>query len=154
MIVAAAVGGRAPVLLDRQEEIVGKLTSRVASHEGVRPSCALQHGDDGEAVVLRADGRSDFGALMTKRGGTQASLVAFDLLPLNGDDLRLRPIEARREALTRFDGIALNPVDMRDRSDSSADVDLGGVDLDLRATRGGPPRFDGLSRSGTATARY
>jgi ATP-dependent DNA ligase len=27
---------------------------------------------DGEAVVLKADGRSDFGALMTKRGGAQA----------------------------------------------------------------------------------
>jgi hypothetical protein len=29
---------------------------------------------DGEAVVLRKDGRSDFRALLTKRGGTQASL--------------------------------------------------------------------------------
>ena len=47
--------------------------------------------------MLRKDGRSDFGALMTKRGGAQASLVAFDLLRLNGDDLRLRPIEERRE---------------------------------------------------------
>ena len=31
---------------------------------------------DGEAVVLRDDGRTDFGALMTKHGGAQASLVA------------------------------------------------------------------------------
>jgi transposase len=31
---------------------------------------------DGEAVVLTSDGRSDFEALMTKRGGAQASLVA------------------------------------------------------------------------------
>ena len=37
-----------------------------------------------------------------ERGGTQASLVAFDLLRLDGDDLRLRPIEARREALLRL----------------------------------------------------
>jgi hypothetical protein len=43
---------------------------------------------DGEAVVLRKDGRSDFGALMTKRGNAEATLVAFDLLRLNGDDLR------------------------------------------------------------------
>ena len=57
---------------------------------------------DGEAVVLRNDGRSDFVALLTKRGGAQASLVAFDLLRLNGDDLRLRPIEARREALMKL----------------------------------------------------
>jgi hypothetical protein len=32
---------------------------------------------DGEAVVLRDDGRSDFGALLTKRGGAQASFVAL-----------------------------------------------------------------------------
>jgi bifunctional non-homologous end joining protein LigD len=57
---------------------------------------------DGEAVVLRKDGRSDFGALLTKRGGAQATLVAFDLVRLNGDDLRLRPLEARREALQRL----------------------------------------------------
>jgi len=36
---------------------------------------------------------------MTKRGGAQASLVAFDLLRLEGVDLRLRPLEARRETL-------------------------------------------------------
>jgi bifunctional non-homologous end joining protein LigD len=57
---------------------------------------------DGEAVVLRNDGRSDFVALLTKRGGAQAALVAFDLLRLEGEDLRLRPIEARREALMRL----------------------------------------------------
>jgi bifunctional non-homologous end joining protein LigD len=34
---------------------------------------------DGEAVVLKDDGKSDFVALLTKRGGAQASLVAFDL---------------------------------------------------------------------------
>jgi transposase len=31
---------------------------------------------DGEAVVRQVDGRSDFEALMTKRGGAQASLAA------------------------------------------------------------------------------
>jgi bifunctional non-homologous end joining protein LigD len=36
---------------------------------------------------------------MTKRGGAQASLVAFDLLRLEGDDQRVRPLEERREAL-------------------------------------------------------
>jgi bifunctional non-homologous end joining protein LigD len=57
---------------------------------------------DGEAVVLRKDGRSDFGALLTKRGGAEATLVAFDLLRLNGNDLRHKPLEARREALQRL----------------------------------------------------
>ena len=52
--------------------------------------------------MLRKDGRSDFGALLTKRGGAEATLVAFDLVHLNRNDLRLRPLEARREALQRL----------------------------------------------------
>jgi bifunctional non-homologous end joining protein LigD len=39
---------------------------------------------------------------LTKRGGTQAALVAFDLLRLDGEDLRLGPIEERRSALLRL----------------------------------------------------
>jgi bifunctional non-homologous end joining protein LigD len=57
---------------------------------------------DGEAVMLRNDGRSDFQALLTKRGWLMAAFVAFDLLRLNGDDLRARPLEKRREALMRL----------------------------------------------------
>jgi bifunctional non-homologous end joining protein LigD len=57
---------------------------------------------DGEAVVFREDGTSDFRALLTKHGWEQAALVAFDLLRLNGDDLRQRPLEKRREALGRL----------------------------------------------------
>ena len=54
---------------------------------------------DGEAVVLRPDGHSDFTALRTKAGSARACLVAFDILSLNGVDLRQRPIEERRAAL-------------------------------------------------------
>ena len=57
---------------------------------------------DGEAVVFRPDGHSDFAALRTKAGGEQASLVAFDILSLEGDDLRSRPLEERREALAQL----------------------------------------------------
>ena len=53
-------------------------------------------------MALRDDGRSDFGALLTKRGGAQASLIGFDLLRLDGNDLRLRPIEERRSAVLRL----------------------------------------------------
>ena len=48
---------------------------------------------DGEAVVFRPGGHSDFAALRTKAGGEQASFVAFDLLGLDADDLRERPLE-------------------------------------------------------------
>ena len=57
---------------------------------------------DGEAVVFLPDGHSDFAALRTKEGGERASFVAFDLLDLEGDDLRNRPLEERREALARL----------------------------------------------------
>ena len=57
---------------------------------------------DGEAVVFLPDGHSDFAALLTKAGGEQASFVAFDLLSLDGDDLRQRPLEERRDALSRL----------------------------------------------------
>ena len=57
---------------------------------------------DGEAVVFRLDGHSDFVALRTKAGGELACLVAFDLLGLNGDDLRQRPLEERRKTLEQL----------------------------------------------------
>jgi bifunctional non-homologous end joining protein LigD len=69
---------------------------------------------DGEAVVFLDDGWSDFHALLIKRGGSQAVLVAFDLLRLNSGDLRQRPLETRRQALQRLvasrrrDGILFN----------------------------------------------
>ena len=57
---------------------------------------------DGEAVTFLSDGHSDFGALRTKEGGERASFLAFDLLDLEGDGLRDRPLEERREALARL----------------------------------------------------
>jgi bifunctional non-homologous end joining protein LigD len=57
---------------------------------------------DGEAVVFLPDGHSDFAALTTRAGGEQAAFVAFDLLGLEGEDLRSRPLEERREALARL----------------------------------------------------
>jgi ATP-dependent DNA ligase len=57
---------------------------------------------DGEAVVLRREGHSDFGALPTKRGGAQASFAVFGLLRFNADYLRMRPLDARLETLMRL----------------------------------------------------
>jgi bifunctional non-homologous end joining protein LigD len=54
---------------------------------------------DGEAVAFRPDGQSDFGAMRTKAGGAEACLVAFDLLNLDGEDFRQRPLEERRDKL-------------------------------------------------------
>jgi bifunctional non-homologous end joining protein LigD len=74
--------------------------SRIA--EAVRGLNADETMIDGEAVVFQDDGRSDFHALLTKRGWLMASFVAFDLLRLNGDDLRQHALEARRQALAQL----------------------------------------------------
>jgi bifunctional non-homologous end joining protein LigD len=57
---------------------------------------------DGEAVAFLPGGHSDFAALRTKAGGARASYVAFDLLSLEGEDLRQRPLEERRDALSHL----------------------------------------------------
>jgi bifunctional non-homologous end joining protein LigD len=57
---------------------------------------------DGEAVVFRPDGHSDFVALRTKAGGELPSYVAFDILNLEGRDLRQQTLEKRRKALEQL----------------------------------------------------
>jgi ATP-dependent DNA ligase len=60
---------------------------------------------DGEAVVLMDDGRSDFHALMTKRGGLVAALIAFDLLrsagirDVDSGDNSTASVDAKRAAI-------------------------------------------------------
>jgi len=60
---------------------------------------------DGEAVICRPDGLSDFDALrlaLARGDAPGAFLYAFDLLELDGQDVRRQPWEARRKALTRL----------------------------------------------------
>jgi bifunctional non-homologous end joining protein LigD len=65
----------------------------------LRPrSCII----DGEAVVLGDDGLPSFDRLRYRRRDASVILVAFDLIELNGDDLRRDPIEKRRAALARL----------------------------------------------------
>jgi ATP-dependent DNA ligase len=61
---------------------------------------------DSEAVVLDAKGRPDFSALQAAIGEGGANIVAyaFDLLFLDGQDLRPRPLSERRQALQELIG--------------------------------------------------
>ena len=71
----------------------------------VRADCrgaAVATGDelhDGEAIVRRPDGNSDFHALRSCAGAAEAILVAFDLVELDGRDFRREPLEVRRTLL-------------------------------------------------------
>jgi ATP-dependent DNA ligase len=55
---------------------------------------------DAEVVWLGSDGVSDFEALHSRANDGRATACAFDLLMLNGDDVRKKPF-AERKAMLR-----------------------------------------------------
>ena len=69
---------------------------------------------DGEAVVLGVDGISDFNALHFGRHNAEVQFCAFDVLAIDGDDVRALPLSMRKANLERLlrgrpDGIFINP---------------------------------------------
>src|ERR1700722_12985101 len=57
---------------------------------------------DGEAVVCGPDGVAVFDALHRRGTVSEAMLYAFDLLELDGEDLRGMPLADRKKLLTRL----------------------------------------------------
>jgi len=69
---------------------------------------------DGEAVLLGVDGISDFDGLYSGQHNDEIQLYAFDILALDGEDLRKLPLHLRKNNLARLlarraDGIHLAP---------------------------------------------
>ena len=70
---------------------------------------------DGEAIVTNDRGLAVFDLIRHKRHGEDAVLIAFDLIELDGEDLRRTPIEQRKRKLAKLvrrplAGIVLNEV--------------------------------------------
>ncbi len=68
---------------------------------------------DGEAIVTDDDGLAVFELIRRARHGGKAVLCAFDLIELDGQDLRRTPIEQRKAKLAKlvrgpYPGIVLN----------------------------------------------
>jgi bifunctional non-homologous end joining protein LigD len=68
---------------------------------------------DGEAIVTNGDGLAVFDLVRHKRHGSAAVLIGFDLIELEGEDLRRSPIEQRKAKLAKLvrgphPGIAFN----------------------------------------------
>ena len=57
---------------------------------------------DGEAVILGVDGISDFDALFSGKHNEEVQLYAFDVLAMDGDDLRGLPLAKRKTKLARL----------------------------------------------------
>ena len=64
------------------------------------PACSFLI--DGEAIVTNGDGLAMFDLICHKRHGSAAVLVAFDLLELDGEDLRRSSIEYRKRKLAKL----------------------------------------------------
>jgi bifunctional non-homologous end joining protein LigD len=72
---------------------------------------------DGEDVVLCLDGMPDFSALHSGKHNEEVQFCAFDVLALDGDDLRRLPLSMRKTNLDRLlrgrpDGIFVNPFEV------------------------------------------
>jgi bifunctional non-homologous end joining protein LigD len=65
---------------------------------------------DGEAVILGVDGVSDFNALHSGKHNDEVQLYAFDVMALDGDDLRQIPLSMRKTNLARL--LARRPDDI------------------------------------------
>ena len=70
---------------------------------------------DGEAIVTNERGLAVFDLIRLQRHGKDAVLIAFDLIELEGEDLRRTPIEQRKRTLAKLlrrphAGIVLNEV--------------------------------------------
>jgi bifunctional non-homologous end joining protein LigD len=69
---------------------------------------------DGEAVWLDENGLSQFDRLHSRKHDAEVRLIAFDLLTIGGEDIRLLPLHTRKARLAKLlakddDGIQLNP---------------------------------------------
>jgi bifunctional non-homologous end joining protein LigD len=60
---------------------------------------------DGEVIMTDKDGVSDFFALhlgLARKSAPDATLMAFDVLELDGEDRRPKPVEERRAILEKL----------------------------------------------------
>jgi bifunctional non-homologous end joining protein LigD len=74
---------------------------------------------DGEAVILGVDSYSDFNALHSGKHNEEVQLYAFDIMVLDGEDLRGPPLSMRKANLARLlarrpDGIFVAPFEQRE----------------------------------------
>src|SRR5262249_42871170 len=94
----AYIGRRSASLVSRNGHVCTSF--RVLAHEiagTIKATTAIFHG---EVVCLRDDGHPDFNALLFRR--REPHFYAFDVLWLDGVDLRNRPLIERKRVLRRL----------------------------------------------------
>jgi bifunctional non-homologous end joining protein LigD len=105
---------------------------------------------DGEAVVTGTDGVAVFDALHRRRKVTDAMLYAFDLLELNGEDMRGLPLRERKVRLERLLSLSRTGIVFNEHTDQDgATVFQHACKMGLEGMcRSGSPRPIGRARHG------
>jgi bifunctional non-homologous end joining protein LigD len=94
-LLARKDGERVRLFSRRGNDLTQRFPLIVEALARLRPrSCII----DGEAVCCDEEGRSSFDRLR-RREGSDAFMYAFDLLALDGNDLRRDPLEVRKVTL-------------------------------------------------------
>lgn len=114
-VLGAVSGGRAALWSRQRQDLGARFPGLVAAVAGLPAAGAVL---DGEVVALDARGVPRFEWLQAGRG--TLVLVAFDLLHLDGEDLRGRPLEARRERLEGLLAGAPSAIRLAPRLDPAA----------------------------------
>lgn len=78
-------------------QLDGRLWGRHALPERTR---RREHRLDGEVILPGESGSQDFHGLRSRQGRSEASFVVFDILELDGEDLRPRPLMDRKALLS------------------------------------------------------
>jgi bifunctional non-homologous end joining protein LigD len=109
-ILAHRQGGRARMITRNGHDLADRFPLATAAVAALPvKSCVI----DAEAIVCDDDGLAIFDLIRGHGRNGRATLCAFDLLELNGEDLRRSPIEERKHALANalyrnHEGIAFN----------------------------------------------
>lgn len=112
----AALSGGAVALESRNGlSFAGRYPALTAALKDVRIAEAVV---DGEIVATDKEGVSHFQDL---QNATDARFIAFDLLWLDGEDLRQRPVEERRELLESVLAQASGPIALSERVSGSTE---------------------------------
>jgi bifunctional non-homologous end joining protein LigD len=88
-------GARVRLWSRNANDFTGHFSGIAAAVSRIGIDCVL----DGEAVAFHADGHSDFHALKNSEASSGATLVAFDVLEVEGFDFRPEPLKRRRAML-------------------------------------------------------
>jgi ATP-dependent DNA ligase len=95
-VIARKEGGRVRLYSRPGNDLTDRFPLIVEALAGLRlRSCIV----DGEAVCCDDDGRPSFDRIRYRRYDASVFLYAFDLIELNGDDLRHDPLEVRKATL-------------------------------------------------------